>query len=438
MFKHLLLRLYRRVFKVSHWMTVHFTSIGHIALVLLLMSAVFGVDTKASSTSQLFVFLLMIFIAALFSSLFNRFQASIKRNLPQYATVGEPLIYSVSLINQTKKNYHDLVYIEQLKEALPSYSELQAFYKAKRFISFRQWRRYIIYQRGGYMNEYPLSFIAAKQSANLKVSFTPIRRGKIVFTGAYLAKPDLLGLFRRLYFAQQAQSCLVLPKRYTIAPLQLTGKRQYQSGGVTLANSVGNSSEFMALRDYRQGDAMNQIHWKSFARHGKLIVKEYQDEYFVRRALVLDTDADNLGVELFEAAVSVAASLVMSERDNEALLDLMFVGNEAYRFTSGRGIDQMRHLQEILASVQASDAESFTRLAQAVNAHSEQCSSLVCVLLHWDKQRQDFCKALATQGIAFAVFLIHDGSLIEAELINKPENCYLINSHQIAEDLAAV
>jgi len=70
----------------------------------------------------------------------------------------------------------------------------------------------------------------------------------------------------------------------------------------------------------------------------------------------------------------------MSERENEALLDLMFVGNEAYRFTSGRVFGQMQHLQEILASVQASDAESFTRLAQAVNAHSQQCSSLVCVI----------------------------------------------------------
>jgi len=62
----------------------------------------------------------------------------------------------------------------------------------------------------------------------------------------------------------------------------------------------------MVLRDYRQGDAMNQIHWKSFARHGKLIVKEYQDKYFVRIVLVLDANANNLVEELFETAVSVA------------------------------------------------------------------------------------------------------------------------------------
>ena len=202
--------------------------------------------------------------------------------------------------------------------------------------------------------------------------------------------------------------------------------------------SVGDSSEFMSLREYRQGDALNQIHWKSFARHGKLIVKEYQDEYFVRRALLLDTDVGELDRDSFEAAVSVAASLAISERQNEALLDLMFVGREPYRFTTGRGIDHMPHLQEILAAVQPSDSQSFARLKQAVIAHVQQCSSLVCVLLHWDKERQLFFQSLTAQAIPLAVFLIHDGSLKKELLENKPEHFYLIDSHQLAEDLAGL
>ncbi|MCK5664706.1 MAG: DUF58 domain-containing protein, partial [Thiotrichaceae bacterium] len=255
-------------------------------------------------------------------------------------------------------------------------------------------------------------------------------------SGAYIAKADLLGLFRRLYFSAETDTCLVLPKRYEIPALNLSGKRQYQSGGMSLANSVGDSSEFMSLREYRQGDALNQIHWKSFARHGKLIVKEYQDEYFVRRALLLDTDVGELNNDSFEAAVSVAASLAISERQNEALLDLMFVGRESYRFTTGRGIDHMPHLQEILAVVQPSDSQSFARLKQAVIAHVQQCSSLVCVLLHWDKERQLFFQSLTAQAIPLAVFLIHDGSLKKELLENKPEHFYLIDSHQLAEDLA--
>ena len=444
MFKRLLLRQYKRVFCLSRWMRVHFTRMGHLCLIILLIAAVFGVDTKASSTYQLFVFLIIVFVFSFLSSLFNRFKCSIKRQLPRYATVGETFVYSVSVQNESKKNYHDLAYIEQLTEVFPRYSELINFYKRQnkvwyqKLISFRLWRRYIAYLKGSYIDEQAIAFLDTKQVTKIKLSCTPLRRGKLCFSGAYIAKSDVLGLFRRLYFATEAQSCLVLPKRYEISPLNLSGKRQYQSGGVSLANSVGDSSEFMSLREYRQGDALNQIHWKSFARHGKLIVKEYQDEYFVRRALLLDTDVGEFDNESFEAAVSVAASVAMSERQNEALLDLMFVGRESYRFTTGRGIDHMPHLQEILAAVQPSDSQSFTRLKQAVNSHVQQCSSLVCVLLHWDEERQLFFQSLTAQGIPVAVFLIHDGLLKLEMLLNKPEHFYLIDRHQLAEDLASL
>ena len=48
---------------------------------------------------------------------------------------------------------------------------------------------------------------------------------------------------------------LILPKLYHLPPIQLPGSRRYQSGGVTLASSVGDSEEFRSLRDYRPGNA---------------------------------------------------------------------------------------------------------------------------------------------------------------------------------------
>jgi len=438
------LRQYMRVFRVSRWMRLHFTLMGKLCLIVCLVAGVYGVDTKSSTTYQLFVFVLVLLVFALLGSLFNRLRVTITRQLPRYATVGEPFIYSVTVNNSTKHNYRDLALIEQLIEHFPNNGELADFYQLadkpwyKRAVSFRHWRRYLIYQRGAYIDEQVVDFIGAQQSEQVKLSCTPLRRGKLNFSGAYIAKADLLGLFRRLYFSPQVQSCWVLPRRYPVKTLALSGKRHYQSGGVSLANSVGDSSEFMSLREYRQGDALNRIHWKSFARQGKLIVKEYQDEYFVRRALVLDSELGPLNRELFEAAVSVAASLVMSERQQDALLDLMFVGHEAHRFTAGRGVDHLPHLQEILAAVQPSGVESFAKLKQAVQAHIQQCSSLVCVLLHWDMQRQDFIQKLRAQGVPLAVFLIHDGSLIEGELKHMPEYFYLIDAQHIAEDLAAV
>ena len=441
MFSRWVLARYQSVFRISRWMRVHFSKMGHLCLMLLLVSGAFGVDIKANSTSQLFVFLGSLFILSILNSLFNRFKATIARQLPRYATVGEPLIYTVRIQNKTNKNYLDCHYFETFPVIFPKLTELLSFYQRdqkswhKKWISFRLWRRFLIHQQGCHVNEQSIQFLPVQQAVSIQVRCTPLRRGRLTFAGAMIAKLDILGLFRRLYFAENSQYCLVLPKRYPIAPLNLSGQRKYQSGGVSLANSVGDSLEFMSLREYRQGDALNQIHWKSFARNGRLIVKEYQDEFFVRRALVLDTYQGQLDHEIFEAAISVAASLAMNEQHNEALLDLMFVGKESYQFTSGRGLNQSSRLQEILASVQASDANSFTRLEQAVHSHKRHCNHLMCVVLHWDQQRQDFFKLLTASDIPLAVFLIGDGSVKRAELEWTPQHFYLINLHQLATDL---
>ncbi|MCX7068574.1 MAG: DUF58 domain-containing protein [Methylococcales bacterium] len=443
MWQRFVLRQYLNVYRFDNWIKRHFTLTGHIVITFMIASAVFGVDTRQSTTYQLFVFLLVVLIFSLLGSVFNRLRVSMTRQLPRYGTVGEPLRYSVTLTNLTPRIYDRLALIEPLAETLPSPAQLQQFYSLhnepwfKRGISFRQWMRYLSIQRGGVIEEIAVPRLG-RTPVQISNSFIPTRRGVIHFVPSSVAKPDLLGLFRRLITVDEPQSCIILPKRYAIKPLNLTGRRQYQSGGVSLANSVGNSSEFMALRDYQQGDPLHSIHWKSYAKHGKLIVKDYQDEYFVRRALVLDTFVGTANREQFEAAVSVAASLATSEQDDEALLDLLFVGLQSYCFTAGRGVDQVTHLQEILASVQASSETSFELLQQTVLARLALCSSLLCVLMHWDEARQNFIQQLMAHGLPVAVFLLHDGSLTLAQCPKQPPHFYLLNYRQLAEQLAGL
>ena len=437
------LRQYRRVYRFDNWMRRHFTFTGHLVITFMIAAAVFGVNARQSTTYQLFVFLLVLLVFSFLNSAFNGLKVTLTRRLPRYGMVGEPMRYSVTLTNLTPRTYDRLALCEQLSETLPSATQLLKFYQLekqpwfKRGVSFRQWLRYLAYRRGGVIAETALPELA-QTPLQVKISFTPTRRGTITFADSYLAKPDLLGLFRRLIVLKAPQSCLILPKHYPIKPLTLPGKRKYQAGGVAQANSVGNSSEFMSLRDYQRGDPLNSIHWKSFAKHGKPIVREYQDEYFVRRALLLDTFAGDAAIEQFEAAVSVAASLAAIDRQHEALLDLMFVGLQTYCFTAGRGVDQLAHLQEILAAVQPSEQGSFTQLQQAVLARAGLCSSLVCVLMHWDQARQDFIKQLSARGLPVAVFLLHDGSLTQQQCADKPEHFYLLDYHHLAEQLAAL
>ena len=178
-------------------------------------------------------------------------------------------------------------------------------------------------------------------------------------------------------------SVLILPKRHAMPAFELPGTMKYQPGGVSLASSVGESEEFLALREYRPGDPLRRMHWKSFAKLGKPIVKEYQDEFFVRHALILDTFGGRATGRFFEEAVSVAASLAYTIRNQDSLLDLMFVGPQAYCFTSGRGVGHIEQILEILASVQVCREKTFESLEHLVLAHARGLSGCVCVFLAW-------------------------------------------------------
>jgi uncharacterized protein (DUF58 family) len=75
----------------------------------------------------------------------------------------------------------------------------------------------------------------------------------------------------------------------------------------------GVGPEYLGVREYRTGDSMRHVHWPSTARHGQLMVREFEREHTRRVAVVLDTsrDAGDAPTPL-DRACSVAASLAFA------------------------------------------------------------------------------------------------------------------------------
>ena len=130
---------------------------------------------------------------------------------------------------------------------------------------------------------------AAGRPARVRLTFTPRRRGRFVLPGLGVARTDPFGLVRSKAVWLPEQVLLAYPRYYTLDELPLPMGRRYQPGGIPLASAVGDSLEFVGTREYREGDPLRKIHWRSWGRLGKPVVKEYQEEYFSRIALVLDT-----------------------------------------------------------------------------------------------------------------------------------------------------
>jgi uncharacterized protein (DUF58 family) len=268
----------------------------------------------------------------------------------------------------------------------------------------------------------------------------PLRRGVLRLTGTTVACPDPFGLFRSLRRLPGTQSILILPRRYPMPAFALPGTMKYQSGGVSMASSVGESEEFVALREYRPGDPLRRMHWKSFAKFGEPIVKEHQEEFFVRHALILDTFGGPAGAELFEEAVSVAASLAFTIQNQDSLLDLMFAGTRAYCFTSGRGLGHIEQILEVLASVQVSRDNNVASLEHLVATHAGELSGCVCVFLSWDEQRQRLVNALLSRNVPLRVFVLtHSPDPLPLGVMeSQPRHFRVLPIGQVAEKLAAL
>jgi uncharacterized protein (DUF58 family) len=442
-FDHSFYRIYRAFSGTRYWCRRRFTRTGLTLLGALVIAAIMAPDTENNVSYQVFTLLFcMLGVAASFGWRFGA-PFSAKRLLPRFGTAGCPMTYAVSVKNLSLKNQAGLILMEDWEDPRPSFSEWHAAQTAerKKFRSFRFSSGQGANFRLPAVKAGAIPTLTPQEEVEVKIEMTPLRRGILHFKGVRLARPDPLGLFNAFARLPLAQSTLILPKRYPIPPVAFPGTLKYQDGGVALASHVGQSEEFIALRDYRHGDPLRHIHWRSWAKAGKPVVKEFEDEFFVRHALVLDTFIEHPYSELFEEAVSVAASFACAIQTQESLLDLLFVGPQSYCFTAGRGLAHTDQMLEILASVRPCADHSFSSLESLVLNHVTAVSGCICVLLDWDEKRRRFIEKLRSLGAPALVLVLVDrerGSLDAGPMKDDPDRFHVLHVGKIKGDLAKI
>ncbi len=369
-----LYRLFWLGYRIQQWLLKRFTPAGWAILVCLVATVVIGLDTKQTMAYQIFTFLLAVLIIAVIYSFYFPEHYEVQRSLPRFATVGSKLFYRITITSRSQKIQTGLLLLEAIAHPKFTLVEFERIIKSASqkgsinsltFI-YLHWLKAIAQKQKAKVGAIALPSLKSQTKTEIKAEITPTHRGAIRLTGISILRPDPFNLFNAAKTINLPQSLLVVPQRYQLPIIDLPGSRMAQSGSVSLAFSVGDSEEFVALRDYRPGDPLRKIHWKSWAKTGKPVVREEKNEYFVRHALILDTFSAQSQSEILEEAVSVAASFAWDFHTQESLLDLMFVGLESYCFTSGRGLGSSEQMLEILAGVTACQDKTFDYLTAAV------------------------------------------------------------------------
>ena len=173
----------------------------------------------------------------------------------------------------------------------------------------------------------------------------------------------------------------------------------------------------MGLREYREGDSLRCIHWKAWARTGQPIVKEFEELCFPRYGIVLDTNLKETGPQMFEEAISVAASFVWAIEKDGSLMDLIFMREDPKVYTAGRGVARTNDLFEALARIEGVDQDDYECLARLIIQNANELTACVVVLAGWCSKRRAFLERLRGSGLGLMVYAIGIGDAPEDALL---------------------
>ncbi|MFL5798635.1 MAG: DUF58 domain-containing protein [Actinomycetota bacterium] len=174
---------------------------------------------------------------------------------------------------------------------------------------------------------------------------------------------------------------VVFPRIVPVAGLALLG------GPLTGASSEntgqrGPGPEFHGIREYQQGDTLRHVHWRSTARHGALIVREFEREQPAHLLVAVDTYADTAeetGDTALDVCCSAAASVALDALGRGSGVSLAAATARGMEITAG--VDR----GEALTMLAALRAPGDVPVAGAIDAAREAvaATALLVALPTW-------------------------------------------------------
>jgi uncharacterized protein (DUF58 family) len=162
-----------------------------------------------------------------------------------------------------------------------------------------------------------LERLGAHQASSVAYTVRADVRGRYEVGPLVVRLTDPFGLCELTRSFPSVDKLTVIPQVVGLPSVRLTG--EYTGTGDSRARSVAvHGEDDAATREYRRGDDLRRVHWKSTARVGELMVRREEQPWESKATVVLDT---RLGAHRgegptasFEWAVSAAASITVHLR----------------------------------------------------------------------------------------------------------------------------
>lgn len=134
------------------------------------------------------------------------------------------------------------------------------------------------------------------------------------------------GLIRATRKLQLPGEVVVFPRIYDVQAPASAGTEMISGGRFRGARRVNSGTHFAGVRSWQSGDSIKQVHWKSTARRGEMMVKTFEEELGGRISLILDCSRGN--DDLIDNAVRAAASLAAASLQDGNHLEFLDLTEE--------------------------------------------------------------------------------------------------------------
>lgn len=205
-------------------------------------------------------------------------------------------------------------------------------------------------------------YLGPRAEDELEYSFRAGRRGAYTLSTLRIYATDLLGLAKETGTIEAEAKLVVYPRVIELPDRLLPPDLGGGHAPLESAQRQGEGASFFGIREYRPGDPLRHVHWRTAARLGKLTVVEWDAEESRNAVVAVETQSGSerpLGTATtLDLAAGMAASLASRILGTGDTLRLLAPGFSSWKAAPDRGLEVLPALLEALARMRAEEPAS--------------------------------------------------------------------------------
>lgn len=193
---------------------------------------------------------------------------------------------------------------------------------------------------GSGRGEFGIQRLAPGAEAEELFAIPTQRRGVVKVGPVSVVRGDPLGLFERAHRRDDPVDLFVHPRTIVFDGQSLGFLRDLE--GMPAADLSRDDVSFHALIEYQPGDDLRHVHWKSTARTGTMMLRQYEETRRSHFVIGLSrSSGDYSTTEDFELAISAAGSIGLRAIRDSQRVDMRVQGRELPAGTGKQLLDSL-------------------------------------------------------------------------------------------------